>query len=244
MNRLWFIIKSKFAKAVDRAEDPRETLDYSYEQQLTLLQQVKVGTAEVVTAKKRVEITANKRREQLVTLETQARQAIAADREDLARVALARKAEVQQELRTLDSQVQELDGQQQMLVQREKELRDRIERFRSEKEVIKAQYSTAEAMVQIGEATTGLGQGLSEAGRAIERARDKTEQMQARAAAVDELLASGTLVDQLAPGETQVDRELAELSRSAAVEDDLARLKQELGAGSSKGELTSGSSEA
>jgi phage shock protein A len=242
MNRLWFIIKSKFSKAVDRAEDPRDTLDYSYEQQLTLLQQVKVGTAEVVTAKKRVEITANKRREQLVTLEIQARQAIAADREDLARVALARKAEVQQELRTLDAQVGELDGQQQTLVQREKELRDRIERFRSEKEVIKAQYSTAEAMVQIGEATTGLGKGLSDAGRAIERARDKTEQMQARAAAVDELMASGTLTDQLSPGETQVDRELAELSRSAAVEDDLARLKRELEAGTAKGELTSGSS--
>lgn len=241
MNRLWFIIKSKFARAVDKAEDPRETLDYSYEQQLSLLQQVKAGTAEVVTAKKRIEITANKRREQLVTLENQARQAIAADREDLARVALARKAEVQQELRTLDAQVQELDGQQQTLVQREKELRDRIERFRSEKEVIKAQYSTAEAMVQIGEATTGLGKGLSDAGRAIERARDKTEQMQARAAAVDELMASGTLTDQLAPGETQIDRELAELSRSAAVEDDLARLRRELGAGSSQGELTGGS---
>src|SRR5829696_745392 len=126
MSRLWFIIKSKFSKVVDKVEDPRDTLDYSYEQQLTLLQQVKSGTAEVVTAKKRVEITGNKRREQLVTLETQARQAIAADREDLARVALARKAEVQQELRTLDAQVQELEGQQQALVQREKELRDRI----------------------------------------------------------------------------------------------------------------------
>jgi phage shock protein A len=149
---------------------------------------------------------------------------------------------VQQELRTLDGQVEELEAQQQTLVQREKELRDRIERFRSEKEVIKAQYTTAQAMVQIGEATTGLGKGLSDAGRAIERARDKTEQMQARAAAVDELIASGTLTDQLAPGETHVDRELAELSRSAAVEDDLARLKRELEAGGAKGELTTGSS--
>ena len=99
-----------------------------------------------------------------------------------------------------------------------------------------------EAMVQIGEATTGLGKGLSDAGRAIERARDKTEQMQARAAAVDELIASGTLTDQLSPGETPLDRELAELSKSAAVDDELARLKGELEAGTSKGELTSGSS--
>ena len=238
MGRVWFMIKAKLARLVDRAEDPRETLDYSYDQQLALLRQVKQGIAEVVTAKKRVELTAGKRRDQLVTLETQARQAIAASREDLARVALARKAEVQQELRSLEGQIQELEVQQETLVERERDLRDRIERFRSEKEVIKANYSAAEAMVQIGEATTGLGKGLSEAGRAIERARDKTEQLQARALAVDELMAAGTLTDQLSPGETPVDRELAELSKSADVEADLARLKRELGP---PRELTSGS---
>jgi phage shock protein A len=240
MNRLWFIIKAKFSKLVDRAEDPRDTLDYSYEQQIQLLQQVKQGTAEVVTAKKRVELTAKKREEQLVTLETQARQAVAAGREDLARVVLARKAEVQGELRALDVQMQELETQQQTLIQRERDLRDRIERFRSEKEVIKAQYTAAEAMVQIGEATTGLGKGLADAGRAIERARDKTEQMQARAGAIDELIASGTLVDQLAPGETAVDRELAELSRSAAVESELERLKRELEPAEPQREITEG----
>jgi len=218
MKRLWFIIKAKLSKAIDRAEDPRETLDYSYEQQVTLLQEVKRGVAGVVTAKKRIEMTANKRREQLVKLETQARAALAAGREDLARAALARKADVQGELRTLDAQISELEGQQQVIVQRERELRDRIDRFRSEKEVIKAQYSSAEAMVQIGEATTGLGKGLSDAGHAIERIRDKTEQLQARAAAVDELMEAGTLTDQLNPGETTLDRELAELSRSGEVE--------------------------
>ena len=229
MKRLWFIIKAKLSKAIDRAEDPRETLDYSYEQQVTLLQEVKRGVAGVVTAKKRIEMTANKRREQLVKLETQARAALAAGREDLARAALARKADVQGELRTLDAQISELEGQQQVIVQRERELRDRIDRFRSEKEVIKAQYSSAEAMVQIGEATTGLGKGLSDAGHAIERIRDKTEQLQARAAAVDELMEAGTLTDQLNPGETTLDRELAELSRSGEVETDLARLRHELG---------------
>lgn len=237
MKRLWFIIKAKLSKALDRVEDPRETLDYSYEQQVVLLQEVKRGVAGVVTAKKRVEITANKRREQLVKLEAQARAALAAEREDLARTALVRKADVQGELRTLDAQIRELEGQQQVIVQRERDLRDRIDRFRSEKEVIKAQYSTAEAMVQIGEATTGLGRGLSDAGSAIERVRDKTEQMQARAAAMDELMEAGTITDQLVPGETTIDRELAELSRSAEVESDLARLRQELGRGEPQAQL-------
>lgn len=72
------------------------------------------------------------------------------------------------------------------------------------------------------------------------RARDKTEQMQARAGAIDELIASGTLVDQLAPRETAVDRELAELSRSAAVESELERLKRELAPAEPQRELTDG----
>lgn len=237
MGKLWFIIKAKLARLIDRAEDPRETLDYAYDQQLTLLRQVKQGVAEVVTAKKRIELTARKRREQVGKLEAQARQALAADREDLARAALARKAEVEQELEVFELQVGELDGQQQTLVERERELRNRIERFRSEKEVIKAQYKTAEAMVQIGEATSGLGKGLSEAGRAIERAREKTEQMQARALAVDELLAAGTLTDQLEPGTSALDRELVELSKSAQVDAELARLRREV---APPRELTSG----
>ena len=238
MRRVLFMLKAKLARLLDRAENPRETLDYAYDQQLTLLRQVKQGVAEVVTAKKRVELTAGKRRDQLVLLETQARQAIAADRDDLARLALARKADVQQELQTLDTQVRELEARQETLVERERELKARIERFRSEKEVLKAQHSAAEAMVKIGEATTGLGEGLSEAGRAIERARDKTEQLHARAQAMDELLAAGTLTDQLDPGSTGLDRQLKQLSQSADVEADLARLKREL---APPRELTSGS---
>ena len=228
MRRLWFLVKARFSRLLDRAERPDVTLDYSYERQLELLQTVKRGTAEVAAAKKRLEITADKRTAQVLKLEGQAREALAAGREDLARMALARKVEVQHELRDLDSQVATLEKQQSDLVERERRLRDQIARFRSEKEVIKAQYTAAEAMVKIGEATSGLGEGLAETGRAIERARDKTESMTARAAALDELLASGVLEDVLAGGETSLDRELQELSASRQVDDELAALKREL----------------
>ena len=56
MASLWerfkMIFGAKVSKALDRAENPTETLDYSYEQQLQLLQNVKRGIADVVTAKK------------------------------------------------------------------------------------------------------------------------------------------------------------------------------------------------
>src|SRR5919201_2297427 len=161
MASLWerfkMIFGAKVSKALDRAEDPTETLDYSYEQQLSLLQNVKRGIADVVTAKKRLQMQQATLEQSVVKLETQARQALAGGREDLARQALERKSGVQQQLQGLDGQVHQLEEQQHKLVQNEQELAARIESFRSQKEVMKAQYSAAEAQVRIGEAATGIG---------------------------------------------------------------------------------------
>src|SRR3712207_4855252 len=112
MGRASTVIRAKLSKLLDRAEDPGETLDYSYERQLQLLQNVKRGVADVVTAKKRLQLQTQQLEQNLVKLETQARDARAAGREDLARQALERKALVQQQLQGLDQQVQQLEAQQ------------------------------------------------------------------------------------------------------------------------------------
>ena len=230
MNRASTIVKAKINKLLNRAEDPGETLDYSYEKQLELLQNVKRGVADVVTAKKRLEMQTSTLEQSVVKLDGQARQALQAGREDLAREALQRKTVAQEQLQGLDQQIQGLEQQQEKLIQSERQLSAKIEAFRSEKEVIKAQYSAAEAQVRIGEAATGIGEQMADTGLAIQRARDKTEQMTARAAAVEELVESGTLED-FSSNQTQLDRELAQLSASSQVDDELAKMKGELGAG-------------
>jgi len=237
MSRASTVVKAKLSKLLDRAEDPSEVLDYSYEQQLQLLQNVKRGVADVVTAKKRLQLQTNQLEQSVVKLDTQARQALGSSREDLARQALERKGAVQQQLQGLDQQVQQLAGQQEKLVSSEKQLSAKIESFRSQKEVIKANYSAAEAQVRIGEAATGIGEQMADTGLAIQRAREKTDQMQARAGAIDELVAAGTLEDFTAGDQTQLDRELAQLSSGVQVDDELARMKTELGAGTEKKEL-------
>ncbi len=244
MQRASLIVKSKLSKLLDRAEDPTETLDYSYEKQLELLQNVKRGVADVVTAKKRLQLQTEQLEQGVVKLETQARQALAAGREDLARQALERKSGVQQQLQGLDQQIEQLEAQQEKLVASEKALQAKIEAFRSQKEVIKAQYSAAEAQVQIGEAATGIGEQMADTGLAIQRAKEKTEQMQARAAAVDELVSSGALEDFTAGEETDLDRQLAQLSSQAQVDSELAKLKAELGSGAAPKGLGQGSSAA
>jgi phage shock protein A len=243
MSRASTIVKAKFSKLLDRAEDPTETLDYSYEKQLEMLQNVKRGVADVVTAKKRLQLQTDQLEQSVVKLETQARQALSAGREDLARQALERKSAVQQQLQGLDQQIQGLEQQQEKLVSSEKALQAKIEAFRSQKEVIKAQYSAAEAQVRIGEAATGIGEQMADTGLAIQRAKDKTEQMQARAAAVDELVEAGTLEDFTAGDQTQLDRELAQLASSTQVEDELTKMKAELGAGEPQKELDAAAEE-
>src|SRR5438105_13610532 len=230
MDRTLMIIKAKLSKLLDRAENPNETLDYSYEKQLQLLQNVKRGGADVGTAKKRLQMQTQQLEQSVVKLDTQARQALAAGREDLARQALERKSAVQQQLQGLDQQVQGLEAQQEKLVASEKQLQAKIEAFRSQKEVIKAQDSAAEASVRIGEAATGIGEQMADTGLAIQRAKDKTEQMQARANAIDELTTSGALED-FTSDQTQLDRELAQVSSTSQVDDELAKMKAELGAG-------------
>jgi phage shock protein A len=237
MARTAEIIKAKYSKLLNRAENPTETLDYSYEKQLELLQNVKRGVADVTTSKKRLQLQTQQLEQSLVKLETQARQALGAGREDLARQALERKSGIQQQLQGLDEQVKGLDAQQQKLVSSEQQLQAKIEAFRSQKEVIKAQYSAAEAQVRIGEAATGIGEQMADTGLAIQRAKDKTEQMQARAGAIEELVESGALEDFTSDGQTQLDRELAQISSQSQVDDELAKMKSELGSGETKKEI-------
>ena len=236
LSRAGEIIRAKFNALLNRAENPSETLDYSYEKQLTSLQNVKRGVADVVTAKKRLELQTQQLEQNVVKLDTQARQAVAAGREDLARQALERKSAIQQQLQDLDTQVQQLADQQQKLVDSQKQLEAKVEQFRSQKEVIKAQYSAAEAQVRIGEAATGIGRDMDNTGLAIQRAKDKTEQMQARASAIDELVTAGDL-QELGSDKTQLDRELSQLASQQQVDKELEQLKAEVGSGTEKKEL-------
>ena len=232
--RMSTVIKAKINKMLDKAEDPSETLEYSYAKQMELLQNVKKGVADVVTAKKRLQLQQQQLEKQVVKLDTQARQALAAGREDLARTALERKQFAQTELQTLDQQVVELEAQQQGLIDKEQKLRSKLEQFRTKKEVIKAQYSAAEAQVKISEAATGVGEEMADVGLAMQRVTDKTEGMRARASAMEELEEAGAFDDNLSltAGQDDIDRQLHELTSGSQVDDDLAKLKAELGSGS------------
>lgn len=237
--RLKTIFQAKANKALDAAEDPREILDLSYEKQLEMLRDVKRGIVEVTAAKRRLELQADELRGQLGKFDGQARQALVNNREDLARIALERKAAVQAQIDGFDAQVRQLQAEQDRLVQAERRLAAKVEAFRTKKEVMKAQYTAAKATVRISEAVTGLSEEMSDVGMAIQRAEDKTAALRARGEAIHELIESGALEDALG-GPTALDRELEQLGRDYHVEVELERLRRELGAGPQPPQLEAG----
>jgi phage shock protein A len=224
--RISLIFRSKANKALDRAEDPRETLDYSYQRQLDLLAKVRRGVADVATSRKRVELQVNQLQAQSDKLQGQAEQAIKADREDLAREALTRKSGLTSQIADLKTQQAQLQGEEEKLTLAQQRLSAKVEAFRTRKETIKATYTAAEAQTKINEAMSGIGEEMGDVGLAIQRAEDKTAQMQARAGAIDELIASGALEDASALNQgDDIARELEAMSSHSEVEAELARLK-------------------
>jgi phage shock protein A len=235
--RFTLIFKSKANKALDRAEDPRETLDYSYEKQLELLQKVRRGVADVATSRKRLELQIQGLAQQESKLEEQARAALAGGREDLAREALTRRSGLHQQIADLQMQLATLQDQEEKLTAAAQQLQAKVETFRTKKETIKATYSAAEAQTKINEAFAGISDELGDVGLAVQRAEDKTAQMQARAGAIDELVASGALADVTSMGKDNITVELERMASENDVNAQLEALKRELGPGAPKPEL-------
>ncbi len=233
MQRIALIFKSKANKALDAAEDPRETLDYSYVKQQELLQKVRRGVADVATSRKRIEMQIQQLDQQSQKLQGQAQQALSAGREDLAREALTRRAGLQQQIADLQTQHANLQAEEEKLTTASQRLQAKVESFRTKKETLKASYTAAEAQTKINEAFSGISEEMGDVGMAIERAEDKTQQMQARAGAVDELIASGALQDPLSGPNDDIGAQLQQMGSTNQVESELEQMKAQLSAGTS-----------
>lgn len=226
MNRISTVIKQKANIIIDKYEDPREALDYSYTKQIELLNKLRRDIAEVVTAKRRLEMQKAKLWDNIRTLDEQARRSIDAEREDLAKLALERKNANLLQLQGLDRQIAEMLSEQEKLEQTEKRLSTKVEEFKSKKEVIKAQYSAAEAQVRIKENVTGISEEMTDIGMALNKAEEKTEKMKAKSGALDEMINSGVLTDYTTDKDS-IEKELEQITLKGSVDEELAKLKAE-----------------
>lgn len=226
LNRISTVIKQKANYLIEKYEDPRQALDYSYEKQRELVNRLRRDMAEVVTSKKRLEMQKARLWDNIRTLDEQARRSLDSDREDLAKLALQRKNANLIEMQGLDKQIAEMQAEQEKLEQTEKRLSAKVEEFKSKKEVIKAQYSSAEAQVRIKESITGISEEMTDVGMAMNRVEEKAERMKSKAQALDEMISSGVLVDYTS-NKDEIESELEQITVNKSVEEELAKLKAE-----------------
>jgi phage shock protein A len=234
------IVAAKANKALDAAENPNEMLDYSYEQMLDHITQVRRALVDITASKKQLELQEQQLQHSIDHLNDQAKAALAQGREDLAREALSRKATAQQQIDEMEPQHQQLNDEEQKMEQTLSTLQQRVNDFRSRKEVMKAQYTAASAMTSVNEEAAGISKSFSDSGAALQRAQDKIANMQARADATDELLQSGVLED-VGGGTDDIQRELDQASANANVDAELAALKAQIASAPAAPELPAGS---
>ncbi|HEY5355661.1 MAG TPA: PspA/IM30 family protein [Streptosporangiaceae bacterium] len=234
------IVQAKANKALDSAEKPDEMLDLSYEQMLDQITQVRRGLVTIAASRKQIELQEQQLQHSVNHLQDQAKAALGQGREDLAREALSRKAAAQEQINAMEPQHEQLTQEEQKLEQTLAALQTRVNNFRTQKEVLKAQYTAAQAETSVGESAAGISKTFGDSGAELQRTQDKIAQMQARAGAVDELLASGVLED--VGGDTDdIQKELDEAGTAAGVDKELAALKAEIGPGSPPPQAITGS---
>jgi phage shock protein A len=232
------IVAAKTNKALDAAEKPDEMLDYSYEQMLDQITQVRRGLVAIAASRKQIELQEQQLGDTANHLQDQAKAALAQGNEALAREALSRKAAAQAQIDGMEPQHQQLAEQEQKLEQTLAALQKKVSEFRSQKEVLKAQYTAAQAETSVNESVTGISTTFGDSGAALQRAQDKIANMQARAAATDELIQSGVLED-VGGNTDDIQQELDEAGTAAGVDKELAALKAQIGPGDSPAQLTS-----
>lgn len=240
-SRFWFLYRVRTTAALDRLEDPREVLDYAYDQQQEMLGEVRRGLVEVATAKRQLQQQMRRLEDRIPRLDEQARRALALGREDLAVQALNRRETAAAELGDLQRQIDEVAEEERRLAAAQQALAARVDEFRGRRQVMSARYTAAEAQVRAKEALTGVSDELTELGKALGRAEEKTERMRARASAIDALIDLGAL-DLPLGGDDAVERELRRAQAERTVAERLAALKAELAAEQSPPPATPGGS--
>lgn len=231
LSRFKAIFQAQAHAVADQMEDPKAGLDYSLTKLEENRRQITRSLIDVRAARRRLQ----KQRDDFAAAAEkhagQARSAVDADREDLARTALERKQAAAARVDDLNRNIANLDRQIENLTESQQSLGRKIETFRARKEELKALHDSAQAQIQVREALGGISEDLADVGNTIHRAEARIQEMQSRADAIDALVAEGVLDDVLEPAQDDLDRELARIGRKQAVDAELARLKEETNRG-------------
>jgi phage shock protein A len=225
--RISELYQVKVNALLDRAEDPREMLDYSYAQQEEFLRRMRAGAADVAASREHARMQEAELRRNADRLGVQAEQAVAVGRHELGRAALRLRAETIAHADDLAAAQARLRAEEQRLAAAAQRLEARVEAFRYRKEALKAAYTAAE--IAAAERSAGRFWDERDIAEASCRAEDQAMALGARAEALGEQLESD-MSEAAAPLDAErIQQQLDDVSKQAAVEEELARMKARLG---------------
>ena len=227
LGRVADLFQAKTNKLLNAIEDPNDTLDLSYEKMLTGLQDTKRHLADVVAQQKSLERQITSSDAEMAGAEADAKLAVQAGRDDLARAALDHRQRALDNRATLQAAWDAIKPQVDKLAEYQQRLEERIERFRTQKDTMKASYAAAQAQVKVTQSLTGVGDRLGNIEAPLRRAEDKMLGMRDKADAMDSLMEQGLLNDPL-DKRSRTDKELADLRDTHMVDAQLEQLKAAL----------------
>lgn len=186
----------------DDVEKLKDKLDETYRDQTALLQRVRRSVADVATSRKRIELQLAALNQQGAQLDDQARQLVAAGDDAGARTTLTRKVTLEKTAAELQTRHADLKAEEVKLQDSAAKMEQEIEDFRARKDTLAARHTAAAAQSEMDSATRGINSSVSDVGQAMDSAERHTRELEAKADAVDELVAEGIISK---PGETPSD---------------------------------------
>jgi phage shock protein A len=211
-------MRSNVNALLDKCEDPAKMVDQTLLDLRRNLADVKKETASVMAVEKNARRLVDECRGKIQKYESAAKNALRAGCEEDARTLLSKKQEFEGQLPDLEANLQAAAKNADQLKQMHDKLVQDIESLEGRKAAVKAKVSTAKAQQTVNKAMAGMNSAASVS--AFERMEAKANRMLDEAAAEAELNADTGSTEDLA-------KKYA--SASASVDDELARMKQELG---------------
>jgi phage shock protein A len=227
IRQLTSLLKTGLETLLEPAEDPRKTFASPQQRQGELLTRVREALERNTVLRKRLDKRIAQLQAKLPQLEEAAKQAIAAKRDDRARLALQQRQLASLELKALEANAQEAQLEEQRTAILEQRLTAQIEAMQVRQEMTAVRYTAAESQVMVNEAIHGVSRELADLGQSIEQTEQKAEHMQARAFAIEQFVHLDALELSGSAAGDPLGKQLIQLELEKAVEQQLSELKKQ-----------------
>ncbi|WP_051258378.1 PspA/IM30 family protein [Atopococcus tabaci] len=222
LDRFTDIISANVNALIDRMEDPEKMIDQYLRGMMDDLAEVKRNTAGVMAEETRAKRLVDENEAEVMKYTNFAKKALEAGNEDDARVFLEKKQELEDVGTGLANAYAKAHENATKMRQMHDKLASDIEKLRNRRAMIKAQMSVADTQEKLNDVSKSIGK--------TQGAMGNFQRMEEKAARrLDEAEAMAELNEEPTDPAKELEQKYASSSSSAAVEDELARLKEEMG---------------